>query len=349
MVRPSTAILMIFAQSRITRSIDVLTLLLCAFASAYSSGAELFLSPCTLKSDPEDRLLPMTACLNASAGTAVEQRTQNDSPEQPPYLAYANGKLTLLPHRWILLQASGHVEVRQRRTVKTDSSRDASPDTTLLQIGNTALHRHRVFAGKGVMPFGLNLNANSKLHPHSYYLPYYGRRVRLAGYTYDNRRDLTATFTVGYIDGESRAIENRLIQGSVRFAYDFAALEGTRIITSFFHDELIHRRGSFAMLNRNGRGDVTTFEVVRTWTFFPYDPEDFRQLIRLNWSGDSSDDSRVSVQYEDTTQVYRTGLVTYIHKALEHAFAEATVGYRKSEDSALKSHWFSMFGIEARL
>ena len=134
-----------------------------------------------------------------------------------------------------------------------------------------------------------------------------------------------------------------------RISYDIAALEGTRLIASFSTTELSQRRGGAAIVNRNGKGERTSLEIVRTWTEFPYDPADFNQLIRINWSGRVSLDLEVKAQYEDVWQTHRIGCLTLRQLIVAPLSIDGSVGYKRSEDGVTRSSWFGVLGLEATI
>jgi hypothetical protein len=326
----------------------ILLLLTCRPIAA---GAGIYYPPCEIKDDPDQtefEILP--TCLEASIGTWVQHRSLVEEGHlQPARLFAGRGKITILPSKWLILQSSAEYKLWQERESANVLDKDMHTDSVTLQIGNSALNRHRILIGRSRQPFGVNQNTIANWSGYLLEDLFYGPKNYLASYTYDNQKDLTWTTSIGAKEESKRNASARDSTVSSRLSFDLAALEGTRILTSFSTTELSQRRGGIALVNRNGKGEQTTFEVIRVWTEFPYDPIDFNQLIRTNWSGKASEDLRVSAQFEDVWQQHRIGNITLKQMFTDQLSLDGTIGFYRTENQLLRSHWFGALGIEASL
>jgi hypothetical protein len=311
--------------------------------------AELYLSPCEMNIDPAQDHSEVAACLEGSIGLWAEQRSRVENDLQPPSVFGAKGQLTILPASWIVLQGSGHHKIWRDRQSSMITQRDSQADSMVVQIGNNALHRHRILGGRMPPPIGLNIDYLENFRDSSLTKNFYGAPLYLGGYTYDNQKDVVWTIVGGAASHKEDASEGRQATVATRISYDLAALEGTRLSAAFLSSEPTQRTGVVSILNRNSKGETTSLEVVRTWSFYPYDPADFHQLIRLNWSGKTSPDVSIKFQYEDVAQYQRIGSLTTIYSIFDPVNIQATIGYSRSESELTKTHWLGILGVEAKI
>ncbi|MCX6118941.1 MAG: hypothetical protein NT027_15505, partial [Proteobacteria bacterium] len=91
------------------------------------------------------------------------------------------------------------------------------------------------------------------------------------------------------------------------------------------------------------------------WSQYPYDPADFGQIFRVNWTGKSNDVVTTKIQYEDVSATHRQGLVIVSYEWSSVISTAITGGYHRNEirelsiSSERKSYWFGRFGLEATL
>lgn len=305
--------------------------------------------PCTLAKDPAAVFPLLSLCLNGKAGTWVQQRSVVEDDIQPPLLLASRGAATLVFTSWLSFRTEGYANIFQNRTTGKTVSREARPDNTLIQIGNSATHRHRVFLGKARIPFGLNYNVDSAWGSATRFDSFFGEPIKVAGYTYDNQQDLTVTMSAGTAENVDSDAKRRKSATGIRLMYDLAALEGTRLLGSLTTDELEHRRGAVGAVNVNGKGDITAFEVIRTWSNFPFDPTDFNQLIRLSWSGAAYQRIAPHAQYEDQLNLRRIGTLGAVFNAKKQMDLSLTLGFTKDETGARKNYWLGVAGVEVHL
>lgn len=305
--------------------------------------------PCTLPKDPVAVFPLLSLCINGKAGVWAEHRSRVEDEIQPPLLLGSRGSATLVLTSWLTFRSEGYANVYQNRTTGKTERRETRPETLLAQIGNNSTHRHRIFGGKARIPFGLNFNVDSSWASPTAFNKFFGEVIKVAGYTYDNQKDLTITISGGTADNVDADAKRRKSAVGVRMMYDMAALEGTRILMSLLTDELEHRRGEVGAVNVNGKGDITAFEVVRTWRNFLFDPNDFDQLIRLSWQGAAYQRLAPQAQYEDQLNYRRIGTLGAKFNAKKQVDLALTLGYSKDETGANRGYWFGIAGMEVHL
>ncbi len=331
-------------------------ILFCLLLQIFSRGAvaKIMTPPCEFDSDPADELPFFVSCLSTNGGVWVEKRSHTPEADQPPVLLTSSGSVTSIISKWIVVQGSAHARIFKEHSTETVLNRDIDTDTLLVQVGNKSLHRHRLFAGIGQQPIGLNLNLNSKWYGFETSQRFYGGKTNLAGYTYDNRKDVTFTVSAAVKDDFTDDASQRSAALSSRLSYDFAALEGSRILVSFSTTEVSERIGGVALLNINGRGDRTSIEWLRTWTQYPYEPNDFDQMFRLNWTSKTSDKLRTGVQYQDIAGESRRGTVALEYEWSQFIDLFLTTGFQRNE-TRIADHdrspnfWFATIGSEVGL
>ena len=312
------------------------------------------LAPCELTKDPKTSPPSWSLCLRGRSGWWTTQNlhlVEGDS--QPPWLSDNSGSAHLLLGSWVMVGLSGYARYSQSRTHPVVRVKDARREYAIVQLGNAAIHRHRFMAGVSPLLFGLHRNLNSSWTNRETDRQFYGSPVPMAAYVYDNQKDLTAYVSVGHLADRYSSDVNRkqtpIYGGSFRVNYDISALEGTRLESSAYSDTDSHRRVSLALLNVNGKGEKTSLEVVRRWTEYPYDPEDFTQLIRFNWEGIAQSFSKFHAQYDDIPDIERIGIVGINWEALERASLNVMIGYRRDEIDRDRSSWLAVTGIEVAL
>ena len=325
----------------------VISALMCAMPAL---GNELIRTGnCTLSQDPQFSAPPLlNFCINASAGSWIAQKSKVPNSNQPPVLHRADGKISLLITPWVGLHASGHSSVFIDRQSNETSNKENQKDSLNLQIGNSALSRHRINIGQGRPVYRLDHNMRPNLE-YIWGLDRFLAPVSEYGtYTYDNQLDWTIQATFGHLS-ETDLRDSQRMFGSARAMYDIAALEGTRISLGGYGDGLIRRAVALGILNINGKGDETAIEITRTFSFNPYKPSEFQQLIRLSYVSHVQDKFRYKFQYDDFFKFIRLGGFGVRYEPQKYTHFESVIGYAKREDAPKQSHWFAALNAGAHL
>lgn len=334
MSRYSTLLLLIWAASLVQP---------CARADA------LLLGTCVLKQDPlSTKPSNLNICLNGDASTWILQKSKTESNIQPPVMHRADGKISLLLTPWVGLHAWGHSSVFVDRQTQKTINRETETDALNIQLGNNALSRHRLNVGYGRPTFRLNHNQRPNLEFAWGIDQFLAPFSKYGTYTYDNQLESAIQVTYGRLVDRSLRSDQQAF-GSARIIYDLAALEGTRVNLGGYGDGLVRRAISLGLLNINGKGDETSLELTRTFSFNPYKPSEFKQLIRLSYVSHMQNNVRYKFQYDDVFRYIRLGSIAAMYEPIKFTQAEFLVGYAKREDAAKKSHWFVGLNVGAHL
>lgn len=310
--------------------------------STNSTAAVLYHGQCVLKDDPATAWPGVVnLCIGGSAGSWVTQKSVVSNSMQPPVLHRADGRFSLFVTPWISIHTEGHSSILIDRQTNLTVSRENVNDSVNFQIGNNALSRHRVSFGKGRAPFRIDHNQRRNLDYIWDLDQFLAPVVDYGMYTYDNQLDWTIQTTYGRLTDSNLRPEQRLF-GSARAMHDVAALEGTRIVIGGYGDGLIRRALALGLLNINGKKDETAVEITRTFTFNPYAPAEFHQLIRLSYISHVQDNLRYKFQYDDFFRYLRLGGLSLVYLPFTPAEFEFTFGYAKREDSKKLSHWYAL-------
>ena len=287
-------------------------------------------------------------CLSGDAGTWILQKSKAESSIQPPVMHRADGKISVLLTPWLGLHAWGHSAVFVDRQTQKTINKETETDSLNIQLGNNALSRHRLNVGYGRPTFRLNHNQRTNLEFAWGLDKFLAPFSKYGTYTYDNQLESAIQITYGrLVDKDLRSDQQAF--GSARLIYDLAALEGTRVNLGGYGDGLVRRAVSLGLLNINGKGDETSLELTRTFSFNPYKPAEFKQLIRLSYISHMQGNMRYKFQYDDVFRHIRLGSLAALYEPIKFTQAEFLVGYAKQEDVAKKSHWFVGLNVGAHL
>lgn len=303
----------------------------------------LYHGNCVLKNDPATASQsPVNICADARAGTWITGKSKAPNLKQPPTLDHAEGELSLFLTPWVSIYGRAHSDVYISRDTRKTVDREQKRDMLFLQFGNNALSRHRIGGGRGKPVYHIDHNQRRQLDFVWGLESFDPPDVDFVNYTYDNQLDWTVQGSYGKLKDLNLNDRQRAF-GAARAMYDIAAVEGTRIVVGGFGDGLLRRTLSTGMLNVNGKGDETALEITRAFGLYPYDPNEFRQLIRLSYFSHEQDLVRYKVQYDDYFRHIRLGGLGVVYYPLKYTELELQIGYAKHEDTPSLSHWFAYF------
>ena len=320
--------------------VTILLGILC-FSSPVLADEALLTGPCVLKADPAQTSPGiLNACINASAGSWIIQQSKVADSNQPPIMHRADGKISILVTPWVSLHAKGHSNVFVDRQTQKTVNKENQNDLANIQIGNSALSRHRLSAGRGRVPYRLDHNQRHGLEYAWGIERFLAPRSTFGTYTYDNQLDWTVQATYGQLNDDTLRPDQKMFVGG-RVMHDIAALEGTRISLGGYNDGLVRRAVALGILNINGKGDETALEFTRTFSFNPYKPSEFNQLIRLSYISHLQGKFRYKFQYDDIFKQIRIGGLAALYEPYNYTHIEFMFGYAKREDNKKLSHWFA--------
>ena len=302
---------------------------------------------CLIAQDPKklnDDPFPMT-CVRAKLFT--EALAGTDSSVENLWLLGGAGYAGLHLSSWMSIHAEGKLLRAEGSKVGRELVRDQEIEVLTLNLGNPALHRWRVVAGRPQLTFGV---AESPVMESFQLL---GSRKFWGGLNsgvvaiYDNMRDMQVE--VGGFSTVPRArgvYEKR--EGNdaavVRMAYDIPALDGSRMLVSFYGDRKEERRVGFAFINVSVKNDLTHFEFVRAYRYNGDAPQEADQLLRIGYVGAFRSSSRWVAAYDDVRNDYRLGVLGQDFQFRSNFSVRLGLGYRKGERPDVESRWFFATG-----
>lgn len=332
-----------------------------ALAQSNGSQRKIMFGTCELSLDPatpEGREnLGVLSCIKASLGT--ELVFVSGTPEENSWLKYGNiyGGLFLTP--WLAVQARGKATDQIPLGDVGEENRNARTDYAVVQIGNPALQRVRMTAGRMRLPFGVD-----RTEAPENYRVFEDRRFwqspeHGAALTFDNLTSFQADIGYGtnayadrtIPDAPSGTDENEPLKTAttIRIMADFAALDGSRLVLSGYGGKDGERRMGAAFTSVSRKEDLTVFEFVRRLTTPSGHSEPFSQLLRMAYVGAWRGDTRWVVQFDDERYRFRRGIIDYDAKLYDHAILRFGVAYHKSESGDDQRRWYVTSGMEARL
>ncbi len=317
-----------------------LTLLLGLLSTEIANGQWLHRGDCKSSADPalsSPGLLNL--CANGSAEAWFVHKSKRADQRQPDRLYNADGNLTLFLTPWLSAHLRGHSRIYIDRDTQNTTLKDTKRDSWHIQLGNNALSRHRLSFGRGKPLFRIDHQLRKEIF-YAWGLDLFeAPKVDYVSYVYDNQLDWTINATYGRLP-DNRLSDKQRLFASGRLMYDVAALEGTRIVVGGYSDGLLNRAVSIGLININGRGEQTSIEVTRTFSRFPYDPDEFKQNIRISHLSREQDKNQIRFQYDDFFRQIRVGGVGVIYRPAELLKLEFEVGFAKHEDIPKRSHWY---------
>jgi len=265
-------------------------------------------------------------------------------------------------HVFDWLSFHGRVEVEQSQNLKQASTAEASKKTldkrvdfAFVRLGNPALNRFRLSAGRLSTPFAFNISDAPKTYQNFSSMLFWRSAEYSAVMAYDNNVDTLLELGYGANFGEAvrgGEIDKQIPQqknGSLRLSYDIPAVEGTRMMMSALADEDGERRVAAGLLNANRRGDLAQIEWIRSQPKPNAKKEPFRQNIRASYTSTWRGSQRWVFQFDSERKRHRMGILNYDLLFLNHLMARFGVLYHKSEDHQTPSFWAITTGLEAKL
>lgn len=323
-----------------TRRLLTTILSLVLLAETPAQGSWLNHGDCKAENDPAvSSPGDFNVCAKGKAAAWFVHKSRQADSGQPDVLYSAEGDLTVFVTPWVSASISGHSRIYIGRDTQELTNKDARKDSWNLQIGNNALSRHRLSTGRGKPLFRIDHQLRKEIFYAWGLDTFEATTVDYISYVYDNQLDWTISATYGRLLDASLSDKQRLF-ASGRLMYDVAALEGTRIVVGGYNDGLVNRAVSLGLININGRGEQTSIEITRTFSHFPYDPDEFKQNIRISHLSREQDKTQIKFQYDDFFRFIRLGGVGVIYRPAPFLHFEFEGGFAKHEDKPKRSHWY---------
>ncbi len=339
-----------------------------ARAESFADG-HVQLGTCELGADPETdegaEAIGVSACARGEAGAEITAVT--GAPRENFWMRYAQGALGLYYGQYLSLQGRAHLRdrlllARGGKTAAAPKDLERETDYALVQVGNPALHRFFLQAGRMSLPFGLDTTWAAESYRtfenRSFWAsPRYGASLGI-----DNK--VNTRLDIGYAEAQRTggaresldlpsAADLRTVRrqaaASLRLSYDISALDGSRIVVSGYGENHGVRRMGLGLVNVSRRADTTEFEFVRRLAEPTGGGEAFQQIIRLAYAGAVRGSGRWVVQFDDERYRFRMGTVGQDFRVKEHGLLRLGLAYQKSENGDGKRRWMFTTGLGGQL
>lgn len=313
----------------------------------------LMLGDCTLVRDPASSEArgdhSFLVCLRGKAG--AESTTISGAPQENYWVRHASGTLGVHVTRYVALLAKGRlrdvIPLGQKEIIANETR---ATDYAVVQLGNPALHRVWVSAGRQRLPFGLDLSHAIESYKSFETRAFWASPEQTATLSLDDLRFVR--FDFGYGSNEIVKTEERMHAvhaASARLMFDLSALDGSRLVASGYGENRGARRFGLGFVTVSRKGDETSFEFVRQLETPDGRTAPFRQLLRLAYLGSWRNESRWVVQVDDERQRVRMGLLGYDVRLFRHGVFRFAVSHYKSEAGDDYRRWLVTSGLEAQL
>jgi hypothetical protein len=311
-----------------------------------SNGPQkVFLGKCLLPVDPftddTSSALP-AACIQGTAGV-VGQQSIGDT-DVAMGQGYARLYAGIHLATWLSAHAEGHggwMRTSPHQRAGQAWIGEEYPDQLNLRLGNPALSRWRISAGRVAIPFGVNLRPLPPVFDQWTSGRYWDGLPFGARVTWDDQ--IGSTLEVAGVKGSGA-------QGfAIRGSQDLSALEGIRILGSYYVEDGGERRVGIGMLNVNNAGDATNLEIIRLRTTPNGLAHEDEQLIRLAYLGAFRSGKRWAVEYDDQRKISRMGTFGFDTLVWKRLLLRVALSYSKSEVKGVKSFWIATGGVETKL
>ena len=298
--------------------------------------------------------LGTAACLRGSLG--VEATTFAEAPREANWIAYGSAYGGAFVRSWLSTHVLGRWRDVRSLSRKQEVSKSHFTDFAVLQIGNPAIDRYRVTAGRMRLPFGIDSSQAPQFYQDKENRRFW-RSPTDGGYlTFDDLRRLR--FDAGLAISEISRLNPKTQQPpryaadkafSLRAALDVSALEGTRVVASVYGAEMGERRYGLGLINTNQKGDYTAFEFARRQVFSSGQLRPFEQLLRLAYSSAWQRNARWVMQFDDERLRFRRIVFDYERMLLPHLYSKFAISYLRATDGSRVSRWAFTFGVETNL
>jgi hypothetical protein len=334
-----------------------------AAAEPYLGGA-VQTGACELSVDPGDEgaALGFAACLRGETGAEITAVA--GAPRENSWLRYAQGDLGLFYGQYLSVQGRGHVRdflpiEHGKGPKRVANNLERQTDFAVVQVGNPALTRFWLEAGRLSLPFGLDKSWATQSYQRFASRAFWSSPEYGAALSIDNK--VNTRLDIGYAE-DPRSMSGRdfpaaadlrrigsLTAASARLSYDMSALDGTRLILSGYGENHGVRKMGFGFVNVSRKGDSTEFEFARRMEepiggIVPYE-----QLLRLAYAGAYRGGSRTVVQFDDERFRFRMGTVGQDYLFGGQCSGRLALTYQKSETGDRMRRWMLTTGLEAKL
>ena len=326
--------------------------------SASLEAGPLMLGSCEPIEDPlsakGQEEIGAAACLRGAMG--IEATGFAEDSREANWISYGSAYGGSFVRSWLSMHVLGRWRDVHSLNRKLEYSRSHFTDFAVLQIGNPAIDRYRVTAGRMRLPFGIDTSQAPQFYQDKENRGFW-RSPTDGGYlTFDDLRRLRldaglAISEISRLDPKARLAPRYATDKafSLRAALDVSALEGTRILASVYGAEMGERRYGLGLINTNQKGDYTAFEFARRQIFSSGLLRPFEQLLRLAYTSAWQRNARWVMQFDDERLRFRRVVFDYERVILPHLNSKIAISYLRATDGSRASRWGFTCGVETNL
>lgn len=291
-------------------------------------------------------------CLNGRVGSQISFVSGNS--KENFTTSYVRGSTGLHLTEYVSVFGEGFAQ--RRAPLGADAAEFKENDSTLmaLRIGNAAIHGFALTSGKFSTPFGIGIDEASQSYR------YFSDKFHWTTYEYGHWLTLDdlknflidisyvgETVPGGRVKSDNTNSQDVDWGGSARIAYDFSALEGSRLVGSVYGQKSGMRRSGLGFISVNSRGDTNWIEFVRTRMTPDSQTEPFRQLIKFGYLSSWRSGGRWSVAVEEDRNTQRLG--EFAHHISVFGYGQINIGLllRRTLIDKYQDRWHVTSGLEA--
>src|SRR5690606_26444893 len=144
--------------------------------------------------------------------------------------------------------------------------RQERPELAVLQLGNPAFHKLRFLVGRLQLPFGIDESRVMESYRLREDRSFWDSPPFAVQMTYDNLRDAVVDVGVASNVPSKKVAEGKRAERhalSARSAFDFPALDGSRLLFSGYWEDGGETRVGFGFVTVSRRNDLTQCEWIR--------------------------------------------------------------------------------------
>ncbi len=316
----------------------------------------------------------LMTCLNLDAGE--EGIFYSGRPEKNVTLEYAHSYLGFHFTNWFSVHAKGRgIRFRpMNQEHEVEKFYLLQREYVFARIGNPVLNKYIFSVGEQPQPFGINYSELPEFYKlfqdtkfwrsprHSMILSYdtqtnffwdVGIATDFFHEKAENARlsDNDPAYDDELADEDGSQLDKIAEAVVMRAGTDISALDGSRLMASFYADTDGVRRGGLGFVTTSIKGDVTQLDWIRRFLSPDIRKYPFEQIVRFGYQGAWRKGTRWGVQVDDHRGKSRMGIVNHdmAFSRFSHIRIGAMLRRNLLPDAEYLDQWFVTSGLEVRL
>jgi hypothetical protein len=316
----------------------------------------------------------LMTCLDLEAGE--EATFASGAPYKNSVLDYGRAYLGFHFTSWLSIHSKGKI-VRFRPMNLENEVKDyffLKREYSVLKIGNPILNKYILSIGEQPQPFGINYSKVTEFYLSLQELSYWQSPKHSIVLTYDTQTNFFWDIGVAtdyyysknknaLLDESDPEYEHKFEEGNdhkldviaealiARIGTDISALDGSRLMTSFYANKNGERRGGFGFVTVSSKGDITQLDWIRRFRTPDIREYPFEQIVRFGYQGNWRGGARWQVQFDDQRSISRMGILNHDIRIAKYSTARFGVMLKRNllPFSEYLDEWFVTTGLEVHL